>query len=235
MKTVFITGVSSGIGRVLAEEHIRRGDYVFAVGRHEPKSLLSHPNLSFMPLDISNADLVRSDLSEFVIGRTFDRAVLNAAVYPEMHNITDLTLEEMRNTMNLNVWSQKHTIDALLSHTQTQQIIALSASPALFYRKGMGSYAISKSALNTLIQLYAEEFPHVHFSALAPVLIQTPTFSAFLQSENSKRYAVTQEIRDSLILPLAQAIPKLMDAFEEVKRSKSGSFIEMKKLGQKSY
>jgi NAD(P)-dependent dehydrogenase (short-subunit alcohol dehydrogenase family) len=230
MKTIFISGVSSGIGRVLAEEHIRQGDYVFAIGRHEPKSLLSHPNLSFMPLDISDTDMVREDLREFIINRTFDRAILNASTYPKMHNMIDLTLEEMRNTMNLNVWAHKQTIDALLSHTQTQQIVALSASPSLFYHKGMGSYAVSKAALNTLIQIYAQEYSGVHFSALAPLLIQTPTLSTFLQSDNAKRYPITQEIRDSVVLPLEQAVPRLMDAFEEISRLKSGSFVEMKRL-----
>ena len=235
VRNIFIAGVSSGIGRVLAEEHIRQGDYVYAVGRSEPKSLLSHPNLSFFPMDLSDADLVRDDLSDFVNKRNFDRAILSAGSYSDMHNMIDFTLERMRETMNINVWAHKHIIDALMAHTHTQQVVAFGASPATFVRKGLGDYAISKAALTTMIQLYAEEFPHVHFSTIAPVLIQTPTLSALLQSANSSRYPVIQEIRDSLILPLGQAIPKLMDALEEVKRIKSGSFVEMKKLGKGHY
>jgi NAD(P)-dependent dehydrogenase (short-subunit alcohol dehydrogenase family) len=235
MKTVFIAGVSSGIGRGLAEEHIRRGDYVYAIGRHESKSLISHPHFAFMPVDFLDADMVRDSLHEFVNNRTFDRVILSAAIYPEMRDMTDTTLHEIRTIMNINVWSHKHTIDALLSHSQTNQIIALSASPALFSHQGFGAYAISKAALNTLIQLYAEEFPHVHFSALAPELIQTPTFSTFLKEDNSMRFPAIQDIRDSLILPLNQAIPKLMDALEKVKRLKSGSFVEMKKLSRPDF
>jgi NAD(P)-dependent dehydrogenase (short-subunit alcohol dehydrogenase family) len=230
MKTVFIAGVSSGIGQALAIEHIRRGDFVCAVGRHESKLLISHPNFSFMPIDFSDADMVRDALRELVYKRNFDRAILSAAMYPEMRDMTDTTLEEMRAVMNTNVWAQKHAIDALLTHTQTDQIVALSASPAFFTHQGFGAYAIAKAALNTLIQLYAEEFPFVHFSAIAPELIQTPTFSVFLKEANSVRYPAIQKIRDSVILPLDQATPKLMDAFEKVKRFKSGSFVEMKKL-----
>ncbi len=230
MRTVLIAGVSSGIGRALAEEHIRRGDHVFGVGRHECKSLLSHPHFTFLPLDLSDADMVRDAMRMHIVGRTFDRAILSAAVYPEMRNLIDTTLEEMRRTMDINVWAHKHLIDALLAHTQTEHIVAFSASPARFNRKGLAAYAISKATLNTLIELYAKEFPFVHFSALAPELIQTPTLNAFLRADNSKRYSATQEIRDSLMLPLAQAIPRLMDAIEKTKRIKSGSFVEMKKL-----
>jgi NAD(P)-dependent dehydrogenase (short-subunit alcohol dehydrogenase family) len=117
-----------------------------------------------------------------------------------------------------------------LTHTQTDQIVALSASPVFFSHQGFGAYAIAKAALNAMIQLYAEEFPFVHFSAIAPELIQTPTFSAFLKEADFVRYPALQKIRDSVMLPLDQAAPKLMDAFEKVKRLKSGSFIEMKKL-----
>ena len=231
MKTIFISGAGSGIGLALAEAYIRQGESVFAVGRHEPKSLLSHPNLTFVPLDLEDADLVRDSLRPFIQGRTFDQVILNAGIYPDMQSMVDITLEELRRTIDLNAWAHKHTIDALLSHTKTRQIVALSASPSFFHRKGMGTFALSKTILNTLIQLYAEEFPHVHFSALAPVLIQTPTFSAFLQSENSRRYPVIQEIRDSIIYPADQGAAKLIDAMEEIKRLKSGSFVEMKKLG----
>lgn len=232
MKTVFIAGVSSGIGRGLAEEHLRRGDTVYAVGQHEAKPLTSHPRFHFMSIDLYDADMVRDTLRTFVVGRQFDRMVLNAAIYPDMRNMVDTTLDTLRYVMNANVWAHKHIIDAILSHTQTEQIVALSASPILFNHPGMGAYALSKAALNTLIELYAKEFPYVHFSAIAPELIQTPTFSAFLQEGNSERYPVIQRIRDSHILPLNQGIPKLLDAFEKVKRIKSGSFIEMKKLAR---
>ena len=232
MKSIFIAGVSSGIGRGLTEEHLRRGDTVYAAGQHEAKALTSHPRFHFIPVDLYDADMIRDTLRTFVLGRQFDRVVLNAAIYPDMRNIIDTTLDTMHYVMNANVWAHKHIIDAVLSHAQVEQIVALSASPALFNHPGMGAYAISKAALNTLIELYAREFPYVHFSAIAPDLIQTPTFSAFLQESNSERYPIIQRIRDSVILPLHQGVPKLLDAFEKVKRIKSGSFIEMKKLAR---
>jgi len=232
MKSIFIAGVSSGIGRGIAEEYLRRGDTVYAVGRHEAKALTSHPRFHFMPIDLYDADMMRDTLRMFVVGQHFNQVVLSAAVYPDIRDMVDTTLDTLRYVMNANVWAHKHIIDAILSHSQTEQIVALSASPTLFNHPGMGAYAISKAALNTLIELYAKEFPYVHFSAIAPELIQTPTFSAFLQVGNSERYPAIQHIRDCHTLPLNQGIPKLLDAFEKVKRIKSGSFIEMKKLAR---
>ncbi len=230
MKTVFISGVSSGIGRGLAEEYIRRGDQVFAIGLRENKSLISHPRFSFVPIDLSDADLVLDTLYEFVHKRSFDLAILNAAIYPPLRDMTETTLEEMRHTMDINVWSHKNVIDALLGHAHVEQIVALSASPARFNHPGFGAFAISKATLNALIELYAVEFPHIHFGALAPSLIQTPTLSRFLKASDPIRYPVIQTIRDSLMLPLDQATPLLIDAIEELKRLHSGCFAEMKKL-----
>jgi len=231
MKNIFIAGVSSGIGRGMAEEHIHRGDTVYAIGRNEPKSLISHPRFIFMSLDLFDADMVRDALREFVIGRQFDRAILNAAMYPEMRDMPNTTLDALRYIMNVNLWSHKHTIDALLAHTQTEQIVALGANPALFGRKGMGTFAISKAALAAMIEVYAEEYPGVHFSTIAPKLTQTPTLSAFLKANDPIRYPMIQKIRDSLILPLSQAIPELIDGFEKAKRLPSGSSIDIKRLG----
>jgi alcohol dehydrogenase len=230
MKTVFIAGVSSGIGQALAIEHIRRNDTVFAIGRHESKVLISHPNFSFLPVDFEEADLVRDAIRHFVRKRSFDRVILNAGIYPQARNMIDTTLTELRHTMDINVWAHKYVIDAILTHAQVEQIVALSATPSLFIHQGLGAYAISKAALNVMIQLYAEEFPYVHFSAIAPGPIQTPTFSALLHEDNSSRYPAVQQLRDSVVLPLGQAAPRLMDAMEKVKELKSGTFVEMKKL-----
>jgi NAD(P)-dependent dehydrogenase (short-subunit alcohol dehydrogenase family) len=230
VKTVFITGVSSGIGHILAEAHIQRGDTVYGIGRHEAKSLISHPNFYFMPLDLRDADMVRDTLRPFVLNRSFDRVILNAGIYPKMQNMVDTPMETFRNAMNVNLWSHKNVIDTMLTHTQTQQIVALGATPELFNQKGMGAYAISKASLNAMIKIYAAEFSHVHFGSIAPELIQSPTLSALFHASDSKLYSVIQHLRDRPILSADQASPRLMDALEKIKYLKSGTFIEMKKL-----
>jgi len=230
MKTVLITGVSSGIGQALAEEYIRRGDKVFGIGKEPCKSIMSNPKFAFMPLDLAEADLVRDDIREFIVGRHFDIAILNAAIYPEANRLTETSIAQMRKTMDINFWSVKQIIDGLLLHAKVDQIVAMGAVPALFCHSGFGAYAISKAALEPMIKIYAEEFQQTHFGILSPDLIQTPTFSTFLKEADTSRFPYIQKIKDKVILPLDQATPKLLDALVEIKRHKSGVTLEMKKL-----
>ena len=231
MKNIFIAGVSSGIGRALAETYIQRGDSVYAVGRHAAKPLTSHPRFTFMSLDLFDPDMVRDALREFIAGRPLDHAILNASMYPEMRDMSDTPLDTLRYIMNVNLWSHKHIIDSLLTHTQIGQIISLGTNSALFGHQGMGAFTISKAALASMIEVYAEEYPHIHFSTITPKLTRTPTLSAFLKSSDPQRYPMIQKIRDGLMLPLSQAIPELIAGFEKVKHLPSGSHVDLKRLG----
>jgi alcohol dehydrogenase len=229
-KTIFITGIGSGIGRALAEKHIERGNRVYAIGRHEDKSIMSHPHFHFFHLDFHEPELIRDDLRTFVHKIHFDRVILNAGMCSEVRDMLEIPLEEMRDVMNVNLWSHKQVIDALMIHANVDQVVAIGASPSVFEHRGCGAFALSKAALQALIQLYAEEFPNTHFGVLLPDLIQTPMLSKILQDTDPMRYPIVKQIQESRVMPLDQAIPKLMDAFVKIKQLKNGTTMEMRKL-----
>jgi NAD(P)-dependent dehydrogenase (short-subunit alcohol dehydrogenase family) len=230
MRNILITGVGSGIGQALAEEYIKRGDNVFGVGRSPAKSIISNPNFYFNYIDFSEPSLILDDMRSFVSGHHFDLVILNAGTYSYISKLVETTQEQMINALNINVLSVKQVIDAVLTHAKADQIIALSTDPANFNYRGFGAHMISKAALNSLIRSYAEEYPDIQFNALAPELIQTPTLNTLLKIHSIDRYPYIQKIRNSVMMPLDQATPQLIDSFNEAKRAINGSFVEMKKL-----
>ncbi len=230
MQTILITGVSSGIGQALAEEYIKRGDAVFGIGRNPAKSIMSEPNFYFLPLDFTEPDLILDDMKKFVSGRFFDLVVLNAGTYTTVQKLSETTIGQIQEALNVNLLSAKHTIDAVLTHAKAEQIVAISTDFEVFGHHGFGAHIVSKAALNSLIQLYAEEFPNVQFNTMATELIQTPTLSKFLKIPDPERHPYVQKIRDRFMVPLDQAIPQLIDSFAEAKHTSNGSFVEMKKL-----
>jgi NAD(P)-dependent dehydrogenase (short-subunit alcohol dehydrogenase family) len=230
MQNILITGTGSGIGRALAEEYIRRGDSVYSIGRNPPKSIMSHINFIFFPLDLSNQDLVHEDIREFVSNNHFEQVILNAGAYGRTERLVDTSMKAIEKIMNVNLWSNKKIIDTLLTHSQVDQITALGASPSIFDQTGFGSYALSKAALAGMIHQYAQEFPDVHFSTLAPELIQTDTLSQLLKSTDTTRFPHVARIRDRNMISPDQAAPLIIEALSLLRQKPSGSFVEMSKL-----
>lgn len=230
METVFITGVGSGIGQMLAETYRKEGATVYAVGRHEDKHLISDPAFHFFPLDFREPELIRNALRPFVGNRSFTKVILNSGTCNTLRDMEDIPLDEMREVMNVNLWAHKQVLDALLHHARIEQVIALSASPRIFEHRGWGAYALSKAALNTLIRLYAEEVPKVHFSAIAPYLTNTPLIQRVIEDSVPGRYLSLKGIKEGRVLTPEQSVSRLIQAFDKVRQYNSGLFFEMHKL-----
>ncbi len=230
METVFITGVGSGIGQMLAETYRAQGATVYAVGQHEDKHLISDPEFHFFPLDFRDPELIRNIIRPFVEHRSFTRVILNSGTSHTLRDMRDISLNVMRETMNVNLWAHKQVLDALLQHANIEQVIALSASPGIFEHRGWGACALSKAALNTLIRLYAEEVPKIHFSAIAPYLTHTPMIKNVLKGTAPGRYPSLQRIKEGRVLTPEQSVSRLIQAFDKVRQYNSGLFFEMHKL-----
>ncbi|WP_456394046.1 SDR family NAD(P)-dependent oxidoreductase, partial [Nitratifractor sp.] len=212
MKKVFITGVSSGLGEALAEECHRRGDQVFAVGRHENKRLLNQPGYTFYPLDLSDLPMLRENLKEIVRHHEYDLVILNAGVLGEIREMSEISLDEARSVMDINLWANKQIIDTLDLHARPRQVVAVSSGAAVNGSKGWGPYAISKAALNMMIKVYAAEKPWTHFSAIAPGVVMTPMLKKILERTDPVIYPSIQRIKEGPILTPPVAAKLFLDA-----------------------
>jgi len=231
MKKVLITGVSSGLGAVLAKAVLERGDAVYAVGRHENKALARYPDYYFFPIDLSDVVMIPETLKEFVKDHRFDLAILNAGILGEIKEMDLFGLDEIRRIMDLNVWANKQIIDTLNHHADsTAQLVAVSSGAAINGSKGWGPYSISKAALNMLIKVYAAECPWTHFSAVAPGVVMTPMLEKILRTADPLIYPSIRRIKEGPILTPEVAAQRFLKACAKALEYPSGSFLDVRTM-----
>jgi NAD(P)-dependent dehydrogenase (short-subunit alcohol dehydrogenase family) len=230
MKKTLITGVSSGLGEALAHAALERGDEVYAVGRHDNPRFANRAGYYFYPLDLSDLEMLRENLKEFVHHHTYDLAILNAGVLGEIRELSEVPLREARAVMDLNLWANKQIIDTLDLHSRPRQVVAVSSGAAVNGSKGWGPYAISKAALNMMIKVYAAEKPWTHFSAIAPGVVMTPMLKKILDRTDPLIYPSIQRIKEGPILSPEAAAKIFLDACEKALEYDSGSFLDVRNL-----
>lgn len=237
-ENVLITGVSSGIGKGLAIEYLKCGATVWGVSRRIPdRSLLEHPGFYFRQLDLVCESTVDPCLKDLLDGcQRLDTVVLNAGAIGRMADMAEISVEEMRPLMDINVWANKWVLDTLFQRRlQIGRVIGISSGAAVNGNRGWNGYAISKAALNMLIQLYAREQPEVWFASVAPGLVETAMQEYLCGHPPDSRFGSLENLRskrgtDQMPTP-AIAGTKLKRLFDEIEsRTESGGFIDIRQI-----
>jgi NAD(P)-dependent dehydrogenase (short-subunit alcohol dehydrogenase family) len=236
-RCVLITGVSSGIGLGLLRACLERGDLVFAMGRRPPPDSAGLPNLRFSPCDLSDFAAIPAALDGLLQGvSAVDLAVLNAGVLGRIADLRDVPLDELQRVMDVNLWANKALVDALLAGPrQVGQVVAISSGASVSGARGWNAYALSKAALNMLVKLYAAEAPGVHFSALAPGLVDTGMQSYVRALPEDARFPVVERLKAShgteAMPSPEEAAPRLLEAMDALRKKPSGGFHDIRSLG----
>lgn len=231
MKNILITGASSGLGEALAKAYLENGDNVYAIGKTIPKKLDRHPHFFFFPYDLSETFMIQSTLREFLAYRSFDIVILNAGLLGEIKTLSQTDLMDAKAVMEVNVWANKELIDTLHhTHAQVKQIIGISSGAAVNGSKGWGAYSLSKSGLNMLLNVYAKELPEIHFTALAPGVIQTPMVQQVIDEVNDEVYPSAKKLKEGNIQTPQEAAKHLIALFPQLLTYESGSFLDVRTM-----
>lgn len=240
-RQILITGISSGIGAALAKAYLERGDQVMGFSRRDlpwtPPDASSEA-LRFTRQDISNLETLPQTLTHLTKGfEKIHLLVLNAGVLGEMRDIGKTSMEEIQRVMTINTWSNKILLDHLYDRgIAIDQVIGMSSGAAISGSRGWNAYALSKAALNMLLQLYAAERPDTHFCSLAPGLVDTAMqdYLCSLPAADCEIYptvARIQQARGTDSMPSPEALAqRLLHTFERVRSKPSGSFIDIRDL-----
>lgn len=232
---VCITGVSSGLGHGLAKVYLEQGAEVYACSRREPRELVGR-GLRFASVDLGDADGGADEFARLIREVAhFDIVILNAGKLSEIRDMADTPLDDLRETMEINVWANKWLLDALFAGGRTVgQVVAISSGASQYGSRGWNGYSVSKAALNMLVKLYAGERPETHFTSLAPGLVDTamqdyltslPEDSRYPPLEILKAAKGTEKMPDgeTCARQLIEVFPKLLD-------SESGGYADIRKM-----
>jgi len=233
---LLITGISSGLGHSLAKQALAKDWRVYGLSRKSAEDLEKNENLKFRNIDIGDLENLEKELEILVSGlKELDLVILNAGILGEIQDLKDSVLPELKHIMDVNLWANKIIIDTLRTRIgNIKQIVAISSGASVSGQRGWSGYGISKAALNMMMSLYAAEEPGIHFSSLAPGLVQTAMQDIISAHAEPDRFPVVKRLQGAKNTPdmpgpdvvadrIWRAIPLLL-------QQPSGIFLDIRKM-----
>ena len=153
-RVVLITGCSSGIGRALAEEFLKRGDRVTATARN-PESLadLAGDRCLILPLDVTDGESIDRAVVKTVEWAGRIDILVNNAGYALVGPMAEISLEDLRRQLETNVVGAVAATQAVVPHMAEKGrgcIVNIGSVSSLLATPYGGAYSASKAALHLL-------------------------------------------------------------------------------------
>jgi len=179
LKNIIITGTSRGIGYELALQFANAGHQVLAISRNTPQTLMEHPNVSCLSLDISVAeDLIQVEKFIAQTWKKVDVLLHNAGSL--LHKPFDqISTEEFQSIYKVNVFAvaelTKICIPFMQKGSHVVTISSMGGIQGSMKFAGLAAYSSSKGAVITLSEVLAEEYKErgIGFNVLALGAVNT--------------------------------------------------------------
>ncbi|WPO92954.1 SDR family NAD(P)-dependent oxidoreductase [Chryseobacterium sp. HR92] len=185
-KVWLITGASRGMGLEVVKEVLNRGDKVIAVSRniqHLPQ-FVGENNADFIALkvDITNDNDVKEAIEKGIEYFGAIDVVLNNAGYYLVGSIEEISDEEFRKTVDVNLFGMANVIRHAMPFLRNQRsghIINISSNMGYIGYANTGSYNASKFAVIGLSEALAQEVKPfgINVTVVAPGMFRTDFMS----------------------------------------------------------
>lgn len=197
-RTALITGVSSGIGREIAQLLAARGAHVFGTVR-DPKSAKPIPGVEIIRLDVTDDASVSQAVQGVTRKAGAIHILVNNAGYALTGALEETSIEEARQQFETNFFGVLRVTNAVLPGMRQAgygRIVNISSVVGFLPAPYMGTYTASKHALEG----YTETLDHEvrEFGVRAALIQPAYTKSNITQNEKTaqtalKEYAVQRQ------------------------------------------
>jgi NAD(P)-dependent dehydrogenase (short-subunit alcohol dehydrogenase family) len=199
----FVTGASSGFGNAVGRAVVERGDWLVAAAR-DPEAIEAlareYPQqVVARRLDVRDADAVREAVDTAV--SRFGRLdiVFNNAGYGHVGAVEELTDDEIREQLEVNLFGVINVTRAALGHMRRQRsghLLQMSSLNGVEGLVGGGYYAASKFAIEGLSESLADEVAHL---GIAVTIVEPgPHRTRFLDDRSARWSAPIEDYADSV-------------------------------------
>ncbi|SHO57278.1 SDR family NAD(P)-dependent oxidoreductase [Vibrio quintilis] len=177
MKTVLITGATSGIGQQLAADYAQDGWSVVACGRNEQRLEAlkeSHPGIRTLRFDVTQLQEAEAAFAQ--LSFVPDLWILNAG---DCEYIDDgqIDSELCRRVMNVNFFGVLHCLQAAQRYLRSGNHVAVVSSVASVVPLPRSeAYGASKAALDYFLSALQLDWHHkdIDISLISPGFVDTP-------------------------------------------------------------
>lgn len=177
MKTVLITGASSGIGESLAKFYAQQGFKVFACGRNQQKlAALCNEFSQIIPLafDLNNQTEIFSALDKNI---KLDHIILNAGTCEYIDNAKQFNGDLFARVINTNLISVGYCLEAWLPQLNSGGQLGLMSSSAVYLPLTRAeAYGASKAGVSYLAKTLSIDLAssNIGVSTIHPGFVETP-------------------------------------------------------------
>lgn len=154
MKTVLITGATSGIGEACVNRFLNNSWHVIATGRNSEKlEKLKEKGAEIFKLDVTKQEDINNLITHIVNSNIHLDVLVNNAGYGQFGTVEEISDEQARAQFDTNVFGLAAMIRAivpLMRKNCSGRIINISSLAGLTSLPGGGWYAASKYAVEAL-------------------------------------------------------------------------------------
>ena len=182
MKTIWITGASSGIGKSLALKFANEGWQVAASARREDllnQLSVSNQNISPFPLDVTNRENCE-EIFEKIKNKfeNIDTCFFSTGTWDPKRE-KEIDIDQMKKVMEVNFFGTLNCIKAVEMYFKEKKNGNISIVSSIAGYRGLPNstgYGASKAALNNLAESLYFDFGryNVRVSLISPGFIKTP-------------------------------------------------------------
>jgi len=213
-KIALITGASKGIGAAVAIAYAKAGAHVILLARNERKLTKIDDKIkefggqaTLIPCDLSDHEALKNltPLLQERFGK-LDIFVGNAGLLGTLSPLQDISIREFNQVMNVNLTANfilLKNIHPLLKQSDAGRVILVTTGESVVKGSAYwGSYAISKSALETMARVYAEENKqnNIRINLIDPVKVRTDMRAKAKPGEDPESLKTSEEITDSFLM-----------------------------------
>lgn len=203
MSTHLVTGAGSGIGRVLAERLLARGDEVLAVARSEERAaelVTGLPGITTLVADL--ADAASTEATGERLPARLD-SVVHAAGVVELGAVADLPATAWTEQLAVNLVAPavltRVALPALRAARGT--VVMLNSGAGLRANPQWAAYAASKHGLRALADSLRAEEPDVRVTSVFPGRTAT-AMQETVHAQEGKAYDATDWIQPGTVADL---------------------------------
>jgi NAD(P)-dependent dehydrogenase (short-subunit alcohol dehydrogenase family) len=169
---IVVVGASSGLGRCIAVGLGRRGEQVALLARRkdrlEDAAAEAGPGALAVACDVTDEESCKSAIAEAVRQLGGIDGLVYATGIGSLVRLTDTDAQTWRQTFDTNVIGASLITAAALPHLAVSQGTAVYLSSVSASHTppwpGLGAYAVSKAALNRLVEAWQSEHPQIGFT-----------------------------------------------------------------------
>lgn len=226
MKSILITGSSSGLGYELAKRYHESGYIVVGISRS-----ISDLDIMQFKVDFLDLNKLNKILINLPVDLVFDLVYLNAGSLGELKKVRDLSIKDFNDIMKINVLSNKLIIDYLTKHKMFRNLIAISSGASLKAYFGWSLYCVSKAAFKQLVETYSVENKENYFLNLAPGLVKSNMQKKIFDTDSKIIPSVSkfQEKYDQMDSP-ATVAERIIRNQNHLLSFTSGSYFDLRDL-----